>query len=97
MNPVNSMNNIVTFGVIYEGKLLGDRYTDFNKLLSDIRSFSESILLNGYETFVIFAVHKSWFKQTFPKRLQSLYYGEDWQKVYDNLIDDTHGFSEKDN
>lgn len=93
MNPIKSSNNIVSFGVVYDGKLLGERYTDFNKLLSDLRSFSESILLNGYETFVIFAVHSSWFKQTFPKRLSSLYYGEDWQKVYDKLIDDSNGYS----
>lgn len=93
MNSIKFSNNTITFGVVYDGKLLGDRYTDFNKLLFDLRSFSESILTNGYETFVIFAIHPNWFKQTFPKRLSSLYYGEDWQKIYDDLIDYSNGNS----
>ena len=89
MNYINSNNNnTVSFGVIYDGTLIGERFTDFNKLLSNIRSFSEMLTYKGYETFVIFAVFPTWFKQTPPMSLSTLYLGVDWQKIYDNLINE---------
>lgn len=97
MNVKNITNKSVSFGVIFDGMLIYERFYDFNRLLDYFREFTESLSFRGYETFKIFCIHTNWFKQTFPMPISTLFVRYDWQKVYDDLIDDSHGYSQEDN
>ena len=96
MNVKNTSDKVVSFGVIFDGMLLYERFYDFNYLLSYFREFCESLSFKGYETFNIFCIHSNWLKQTAPLPISTLFVRYDWQKLYDDLIVDSHGYSEED-
>lgn len=96
MRVNNTADKTVSFGVIFDGMLIYERFYDFNRLLSYFREFTESLSLRGWETFKIFCIHPYLLKQTPPMSLSTLFVQYDWQKVYDDLIDDSHGYSEED-